>query len=1175
MKKSTLILSFVLCLTLAYSQNVYKDFVDGSIYVKFSKSLLKEASRENAGNISLSKLKSLNKLVSKYGITRAYKPFYQATDDENLQTILKLEFTDKSKVNDIIDELSAIQGVEYAEKEHLNLSYAVPNDPMFASTTGSTHLNQINAQNAWNIFNGSSNITVAIIDNAVMWTHVDLVANTYTNTIEANGSTGVDDDGNGYIDDINGFDVAGNDGVATPTSTSQDHGTHCAGIAGATSNNSIGVASIGWNIKIIPVKCSYDNTTGSIINKGYEGIIYAVKAKAKIISCSWGNSSGIPSQSEQYVMDYAWNRGCIVICSAGNNGTSTQNYPGAYNHVYCVASVDASDAKSTISSYGSWVDIAAPGDNILSTVPYSGTPNYVTYSGTSMATPLVAGLAALMLSKSPNMTRTDVLNCISSTAANIYTVSANSSYSSGSLLGAGRIDAFAAMTCAATYSALPPIANFYAFLPNTCPNTSIPFYDSSLYLPTSWSWIFQGGTPATSTSSNPSVQWASAGTYSVSLTVSNVNGTNTKTKVSYVTVSNPGPPTFSEGFQGTQFLPVNWVTNNIGNDNIYWERTTTAGGFGTSTACAMFNNYVFNVPGDRDEMRTPRFDFSNVATARLRYDVAYARYDATNSDTLEVRMSSSCGTTWTNVVTRGGSNLATAPDQGGFFIPSSTQWRRDTFDISAQVAGQNNVTFGFLNHGFFGQPIYIDNINLVFPTPTLNANYSSTICVGALHTFTNTSLSSANYIWNFAGGSPASSTATNPSVSYSNPGTYLITLQGVNGTSTAQITRTITVITPQTINATASPSTGICANSQVTLNATGVPSFTWAGGPANTAYIVSPNATTTYTVSGGIGGCLDTKTIMITVVPSTVVVSITSNSSSLCAGMQATLNASGASSYTWTNGPSSSSFVVNPTITTTYSVTGETAGCKGNASSTINVLPTPLSTVSSSDVGCPGQCNGAVNASTSGGIGPFTYSIANSGTCSSLPCTNLCAGNYTLVTTGSNGCSEFRAFNVSGPPALQTVLNITNPSCGACSDGLILLNVSNSNAPLTYTWMPAGGNSPLASNLSQGCYTVAIQDTNSCITYTTACLTFGTSLGKLSLNSSLLIYPNPVQDILKIEFEGEAFDFVIYTTLGEFVLEGKANQTKNSIDLTTFASGVYFITVKSGDEVVRKKIVVE
>jgi serine protease len=1377
-------LSFAL-LFATKAQTVYSNYTDGKVYVKFAPGYLKNISKEDPKNIPLAKLDFLKDLFSRYGVTKVYKPFYQASDDAVLPHILRVEFTQIKLVESLITELQRVTGVEYAEKVSLNKTDAVPNDPLFATASGSTHLNQINAQNAWNVFNGGSNITVAIVDNAVMWTHVDLAANTYTNALEASGTTGVDDDGNGYIDDKNGYDVANMDGVTTSTDLAQDHGTHCAGIAGAVNNNSVGIGSIGWNIKIIPVKTSFDNSGPSSVNFGYEGIIYAVKAKAKIISCSWGGSGF--SSTEQSVINYAWNRGSIVMASAGNANTSTQNYPGAYANVYCVAAVNPSNIKSSYSNYGTWIDISAPGDAILSTVPYTPTATavYVNKSGTSMATPLVAGLAALMLSKSPNMTRTDVLNCISSTAVNIYTIGGNSAFVTGNQLGAGRIEAFAAMNCAATYSALPPVANFYAFLPSTCPNTNIPFIDSSLYAPTSWAWVFQGGTPATSTSSNPSVQWATAGTYSVSLTVSNGNGNNTKTKLSYITVSGPTALPFSEGFQATTFLPTNWVANNIYNDVIYWQRVTTAGGFGTSTACAMFNNYSYNAPGERDEMRSPKFDFTNVATARLRFDVAYARYNSTFSDTLEVKASANCGTSWTSIYTVGGTSLSTRSDMTGFFTPTSSQWRRDTIDVSPSTAGQAFVQFSFLNRGNYGQPIYLDNINLVFPNPTLSVIHSATVCSGASVSFSNTSLSAANYTWNFQGASPAVSTSSSPAVSYASPGTYTLSLFGVNGTSTASITRTITVtstptvssasasvcsgnsltlsavgansyiwystsgaigtsssvvvnptasavytvigtsgvctsqglyntnvtpnptvtvtsqticngssailtasgasaylwntsstsnsisvtpsvssnysvtgtsagcsdsktasvtIVPQvTVNVSSNPSAK-CANESATLTASGANTYTWNTGSTTSIIVVSPSVSTTYTVSGSNGfcsttnqttvtivatptltisssatgticsgatislsvsgantytwsngsnasnttvsptisttytvigsnpGCSNSLTVSVSVGASSIAVSINTSPSAICAGSSATLTGNGATSYSWSNGSNNSSIVVSPTVTSNYTLNGSTGACTGNTITTLVVSQAPVSILSTSNALCVTACNGIINASSTGGAAPFSYSISNS-SCITLPCTSLCPGLYTLYTTNSAGCQSSNIFSIASPAALQSTFSFTNAACSTCPNGAITANITGGTAPYSYTWSPSGGNAASAVELLPGCYTVTISDANGCITTSSVCVSSGTGIKTTSLENALSIYPNPAAKEVHINYEGHNFDLNVYSNLGQLILSKTKVQNSCELDLEAYSKGIYFIEVISNEQKVVKKLI--
>ena len=300
------------------------------------------------------------------------------------------------------------------------------------------------------------------------------------------------------------------------------------------------------------------------VTNGYGGIVYAVRTKARVINCSWGGT--VSATSDQSVINYAWGKGVIVIVSAGNNGNTVMGYPAAYNNAYSVVCSQASDVKSGFSTYGTWCDITAPGDPLYSTVPNT---SYGNMSGTSMSSPLVAGLAGLMLSKNGYLTPTQVLNCISSTAANIYTISGNSGYAGQ--LGAGRINAFGAMTCASVTAGSAPTADFTSDKQNTCPLNPIKFTDLSTLFPTAWTWTFQGGSPATSTLANPTVSWTTAGTYSVGLTSTNINGNGSVTKIAYITISNPTTLPLVEGFQGAAWPPVNWVDDNKFQDSVKWE----------------------------------------------------------------------------------------------------------------------------------------------------------------------------------------------------------------------------------------------------------------------------------------------------------------------------------------------------------------------------------------------------------------------------------------------------------------------------------------------------------------------------------------------------------------------------------------------------------------------------
>ncbi|MBA3664739.1 MAG: S8 family serine peptidase [Bacteroidetes bacterium] len=1241
MKKILFTLTLSCIINMIIGQTVYPNYVDGQVYIKFTSGALKQVSKDDPRNIPVAKLTSVNRILNKYGVTKAYKPFYQADDDARLPYILKVEFSQKNKVNALIDELVKATGVEYAEKVPLMTTFITPNDPIYPSQV---HLPQINAPSAWNVFNGNSNITVAIVDNAVMYTHVDLIANTYTNAIEAAGTPGVDDDANGYIDDINGYDVGDNDNNAVPTNSLMNHGTHCAGIAGATNNNGIGVGSIGWNIKIIPVKCTPDNGNTTTIANGYGGIIYAAKTKARVISCSWGGPTA--AAAEQTVIDYAWNKGCIIVAAAGNSNTNAMNYPGAYNNIYCVASVSSSNVKSSFTNYGTttnaWVDIAAPGENIWSTVPYTTTAQYQQMSGTSMATPLVAGLCGLMLSKCSFMTQTDVLNCITNTAANIYTIAANATYSTNFQLGKGRIDAFAAMNCAAGFLTTPPIANFYTLTRVTCPNTLISFQDSSLYAPSNFTWTFQSGIPATSTSSAPTVQWSTPGTYSVSLKVANANGNNTATKVSYITVTNPIALPLAEGFQTLPFLPNNWSSFNIGNDNVFWNRVTGVGGFtvGAGAACTMFDNYNFDATGDRDEMRTPKYIFTNVAVAKLRFDVAYTPFDAFYSDSLNVKLSTNCGTSWTSVYTKGGAALATAPTtvQATIFSPTATQWRTDSVNISPQSAGQGNVMLSFENRGHYGQALYLDNINLFFPAPVSNFNLPASSCVGSAQTLTNTTTGAASYTWSFPGGSPAASNAANPSVTYASTGVYTITVNSQNGTSISSITKTISVTSgpPIVVN---TPT--ICSGTAAVLNASGVSTYTWSTGPNTASISVTPTVTSTYTVNGTSGGCLSTMvaTVMVNATPNvsvnnqticpggtatitasgattyswntgfngnpltvtpatstnytvtgtslgcanskTVSVSvgtslsvlISASQQSVCASGTTTLTASGATSYTWNTGSTAPSIVVSPTSNATYSVIGSNGACSGNNTTNISVVPAPAIALTASPSYSVCQGNTAT-LTASGSYTSYAWTSPNVNG-ASIAVSPSVSTNYTVTGSGNGGCttSSVVALTINQNPSAVTSNTIA--SCSTCPNGAIDVSASGGSSPYTYTWMPGSNNTAYVFGVVPGCYTVSISDANQCTTQATTCVSFATGIASTVNSSALIIYPNPAQSFVTIEYQGMNFSYVVYNNLGQLISEKSANQNSANINVTEFAKGIYTLVIQQGNETTRKKLVIE
>ena len=260
-----------------------------------------------------------------------------------------------------------------------------------------------------------------------------------------------------------------------------------------------------------------------------------------------------------------------------------------------------------------------------------------------------------------------------------------------------------------------PEANFIANKTYGCPGSQIIFTDQSIDLPTSWAWTFKGGTPATSAAQNPTVTYAASGIYEVKLIATNATGTDSIKRISFINITSPTVNLpLAEGFEGTTFPPTaDWSVNNIDYDVIFWQRTTTAGGFGNSTSSMVFNNYDQDPGGKRDEINTPKYNLTNYKNAQLTFDVAYVRADNIYSDTLAVLVSKDCGATFTQAYLKGGKTLATvATDQGSpKFVPTKDQWRKETVDLSV-YSGQANVMIVFQNRGHYAQPIYIDNINL-------------------------------------------------------------------------------------------------------------------------------------------------------------------------------------------------------------------------------------------------------------------------------------------------------------------------------------------------------------------------------------------------------------------------------------------------------------------------------
>jgi len=309
--------------------------------------------------------------------------------------------------------------VEYAEPNGIVHAQTLPNDPSFWTLWGLNNTGQsggkvgadISAPAAWDVQVGNNSVLVADIDTGVDYTHPDLAANIWTNPGEIAGN-GKDDDGNGYVDDTHGWDFINND---NDPADDYGHGTHTAGIIAAVGNNGIGVAGVAWRTKVMPLKFLNAQGDGTFADAA-SALLYAVQMGAKISSGSWGClGTDCFSQTFQDALTIADQHGMLFVAAAGNtssNNDITPFYPCAYaaSNVVCVAATDQNDDRASFSDYGaSTVDLGAPGVSIFSTVPTGSCAlcdpsGYRYLDGTSMATPYVAGVAALVLAQFPTLT---------------------------------------------------------------------------------------------------------------------------------------------------------------------------------------------------------------------------------------------------------------------------------------------------------------------------------------------------------------------------------------------------------------------------------------------------------------------------------------------------------------------------------------------------------------------------------------------------------------------------------------------------------------------------------------------------------------------------------------------------------------------------------------------------
>lgn len=450
-------------------------FHPNRIIVCFQRDFVKDISGkidfDNNGGIVSTGSATFNQLARQFKITdlEQMHPFVRDMewndDGAYIQNIYRVYIKDNEMIEEARSALEKFHNIIYAEYDSIVHTLYVPNDPFYNNLwfIDNTYTNL-----AWNFVQGSDEVIVAITDTGTKWNHEDLADNIWINEAELPGITidwvnglviggdGLDNDGNGKIDDVIGWDFVDNNNNPQQNFPGNQHGTHVAGCAGAVGDNNIGVTGTAMNVSLLICKGGATNHNSSGVQYAYDQVIYSADSGAHFINCSWisyGYSGAYPNQ----IVNYATAQGSLVIAGAGNQNTQHTaaygGFPSDCTNSVSVAATDQDDIKASFSDFGTPIDISAPGVSIYSTYyNNSGNDSYQWAQGTSMSSPIVAGIAALVKTANPGLGPLEIKDRL------IYTADCidNLNPSHAGLLGGGRVNAFRA----ALYDRIPYITMY-------------------------------------------------------------------------------------------------------------------------------------------------------------------------------------------------------------------------------------------------------------------------------------------------------------------------------------------------------------------------------------------------------------------------------------------------------------------------------------------------------------------------------------------------------------------------------------------------------------------------------------------------------------------------------------------------------------------------------------------
>ena len=391
--------------------------------------------------VSRKEFEALSRKLGAVSVSPVFLPTTPAGQHPRLRCSYLVRFPSEWALEPLQRRYARHPAIEAVEMNRLNRPCAEipPNDPNYSEQW---NLFLMNMPQAWRIEQGNPEVTVAVVDSGIDTRHPEFRSQLWQNVGEIPGN-GIDDDVNGYVDDINGWDfsdaptLSGNGDWKVRDNEFEDeigHGTHVSGIIAAEANNGIGITGIAWRCRLMPLRANFKYGSGGYLQNDdvAAAIVYAADNGARVINMSWGDT--VNAFIIEDAVAYAYARGCVLVAAAGNEGAVGSWYPAGLKNVISVAGLGRERQLYSESNFGATIDIVAPGDEILSTDLNGG---YQNRSGTSVAAAHVSGVAALVLSANPDYSNTEIRETLNTTAGQLFI---------SSVVGAGSLDAHAALT---------------------------------------------------------------------------------------------------------------------------------------------------------------------------------------------------------------------------------------------------------------------------------------------------------------------------------------------------------------------------------------------------------------------------------------------------------------------------------------------------------------------------------------------------------------------------------------------------------------------------------------------------------------------------------------------------------------------------------------------------------